>query len=82
MNITLNTNNFSSQYANYNNSVKTSQRVNAKPYAKDAVAFSGAMDIPKKSKLLNPINKLFNKLTDFIAKNYSEKIYTDRKSVV
>ena len=72
MNITLQTNNFNSQYR-YNRNIKQAniQNTNLQP------SFTaGLSDIPQKSKLLNPISRLFDRFTTWLSKNYTDKLYS------
>lgn len=75
MNITFQTNNFSSQYANQysnkNNRLKSGISYN-KP------AFTGEIPIPKKSKLLAPFHKGMDKFTTWLSDNYTSKLYTSK----
>lgn len=81
MNITLNTNNFNSQYQykanqadrNNNRPVKYSKMSYSQP------AFSGNItDIPAKSKLLDPFKKQYDKFTTWLSKNYTENLYNSK----
>ena len=75
MNVTFQTNNFSSQYANQysnkNNRLKSGISYN-KP------AFTGEIPIPKKSKLLAPFHKGMDKFTTWLSDNYTSKLYTSK----
>lgn len=76
MNVTFQTNNFSSQYANQysnknNNKLKTGITYN-KP------AFTGEIPIPKKSKLLDPYYKKMDQFTTWLSDNYTSKLYTSK----
>lgn len=76
MNVTFQTNNFSSQYANQysnknNNKLKTGITYN-KP------AFTGEIPVPKKSKLLDPFYKRMDKFTTWLSDNYTSKLYTSK----
>lgn len=62
MNVSLQTNNFNPQYKKYNNKQQ---------------AFTG-MDIPRTSKLLNPITSLVDKATSKVAEEYTARIYTSK----
>ena len=76
MNITLQTNNFNSQYkfnnANNNRKVNKQFAYSSKP------AFTGIEEIPAKSNLLNPFKRMFNSLTNWIADKYTTKLYTSK----
>ncbi len=65
MNVTLQTNNFNPQYRKYNN--KNRQQ-----------AFTGGMEIPGSSKLLNPIRNLVDGATSKVAEQYTARIYTSK----
>lgn len=76
MNITLQTNNFNSQYK-FNNA-NNNRKVN-KPFAYSSKpAFTGIEEIPAKSNLLNPFKRMFNSLTNWIADKYTTKLYTSK----
>ncbi len=74
MNITLQTNNFNSQYK-YNNN-KTLNRGNVSLYTQPS--FKGIEDIPAKSTLLNPFKRAFNKFTSWLSDNYTTKLYSSK----
>ena len=64
MNVTLQTNNFNPQYRQYNNNKQQT--------------FTAGMEIPRASKLLNPLRKVRNAATDKIAEQYTARIYTSK----
>lgn len=72
MNITLQTNNFNSQYRYNQNIKKADNKVNIQQMSFTA----GINDIPQKSKLLNPIERTFDKFTTWLSENYTDKLYT------
>lgn len=75
MNVTLQTNNFNPQ----NNQYKTIANKQHKSVAAyNRTSFTGFGDIPSKSGLLNPFQRGFDNLTNWLAKNYTSKIYTSR----
>lgn len=74
MNVTLNTNNFTTQQYNRNN------YGNKKQYAGisyNQPSFKG-IEVPTNSKVLAPFTRAMDKLTDWISKNYTEKLYTSK----
>lgn len=72
MNITLNTNNFNSQYYKNNNPyAANTQRSNGIVYNQPTFGFNA----PTKSKFLNPFKNGMDKFTDKIAKYYTSKLY-------
>lgn len=75
MNITLQTNNFNSQYK-YNNNNKSLNRGNVSLCTQPS--FKGIEDIPAKSNLLNPFKRTFNKFTSWLSENYTTKLYTSK----
>lgn len=82
MNITLNTNNFNSQYQYKNNQINKNNspkyvRFNGVSYSQPS--FNGNItDIPAKSKLLDPFKKQYDKFTTWLSKNYTEKLYNSK----
>ncbi|MBQ8669040.1 hypothetical protein IJ472_04620 [bacterium] len=75
MNVTLNTNNFNTQY-NYRNN---SNNLRKAGISYNQPSFQGGVyDIPQKSKLLSPFKRMFDKVTDFISDNYTMKLYTSK----
>lgn len=82
MNITLNTNNFNSQYQYKNNQINKNNspkyvRFNGVSY--NQPSFNGNItDIPAKSKLLDPFKKQYDKFTTWLSKNYTEKLYNSK----
>lgn len=78
MNITLNTNNFNSQY--YNNNIKNNKN-NQTKYAgisyNSQPTFKG-IEVPTHSKVLAPFHRAIDSLTSWIARNYTEKLYTSK----
>lgn len=75
MNITLQTNNFNSQYK-YNTNNTNTKRNNFLSYTQPS--FKGIEDIPAKSNLLNPFKRAFDKFTTWLADNYTSKLYTSK----
>ncbi|MBD5401759.1 hypothetical protein HDR58_03000 [bacterium] len=75
MNVTFQTNNLNAQYNYRNNNNNTKKYANVS--YNNAPSFKG-IEVPTKSSLLSPFNKGMDKLTDAIAKNYTEKLYTSR----
>lgn len=67
MNITLQTNNFNSAKYNYHKAGHTDNY-------KYAPSFKGITP-PMKSAFLDPLKKVGEKFTDFLAKNYTQKLY-------
>lgn len=75
MNITLQTNNFNSQYK-YNTYNTKAKRNNLPLYSQQS--FTGIEDIPAKSNLLNPFKRAFDKFTTWLSNNYTSKLYTSK----
>ena len=78
MNVTLQTNNFNTQYKFNNTNNKQNRNYNNNQFAYSKPAFTGIEEIPAKSNLLNPFKRAFNKLTSWIADNYTTKLYTSK----
>lgn len=76
MNVTLQTNNFSSQYANRYSNNNNKQLKTGIFY--NQPAFKGDIPIPKKSKLLAPFHNGMDKFTTWISDNYTSKLYTSK----
>lgn len=76
MNITLNTNQFNSQYQYNSNSRNISRKNSAISY--NQPSFKGIEEIPAKSNLLNPFKRGFNRLTLWLANNYTQKLYNSK----
>lgn len=74
MNVTFQTNNFSSQYANQYSNINNNKLKTGISYNKPA--FTGEIPIPKKSKLLAPFHKGMDKFTTWLSDNYTSKLYT------
>ncbi len=75
MNVTLNTNNFNSQYQYKNNANKKHQA----GVSYNQPSFKGiAADIPAQSGLLNPFKRGFDKFTTWLSENYSQRLYTSK----
>lgn len=72
MNVTLQTNNFNSQYYKNNNPYNNKQKSTGMFY--NQTSFKG-IEVPTQSKLLSPFHKAMDKLTDWIARNYTTKLY-------
>ena len=75
MNISLNTTNYNTQYynnksSNFGNKTQNNLLYNNNP------SFTSLNNVPQKSQFLNPISKAFDKFTDWISKNYTDKLYT------
>lgn len=75
MNITLNTNKFNTPQYTRNNNSEIKKQYSGISY--NQPAFKG-IDIPTDSKVLNPFKKTMGKLTSWISKNYTEKLYTSK----
>ena len=77
MNITLNTNQFNSQYNNYStNNNKPQKRYTGNSYNTQP-SFKG-IEIPTTSKVLAPFHRLMNSITSWISRNYTDKLYTSK----
>ena len=77
MNITLNTNNFSSQQSNRINNNYKNKNLYKQISNNNQPSFSG-IEIPTKSKVLTPFHRAMDNLTSWISKNYTEKLYTSK----
>ncbi len=73
MNVTLQTNRFNNQA--YNNPYSNNRRAGMS-YSKPS--FSGTVPVPTKSKLLSPFTNAMDKFTDWLAKNYTAKLYESK----
>jgi hypothetical protein len=74
MNITLQTNNYGSTRQYLNNSKRLNQ---SKSYLYNSQpTFGGIEEIPTKSKLLDPLKKMYSNFTYAIGRNYTLKLYT------
>lgn len=76
MNITLNTNKFNSQYYKNKNTVLNNQ--NKYSAFSNQPAFKGGFEAPTSSTLLSPFKKGMERLTDWIARNYTAKLYESK----
>ncbi len=76
MNVTFQTSNFSSQYANQYSNRNNYKLKTGISYNKPA--FTGEIPIPKKSKLLAPFHKGMDKFTTWLSDNYTSKLYTSK----
>lgn len=75
MNVTLQTNNFNPQYNNY----KTANNKNLNTgILHNQPSFTSLGDIPTKSGFLNPFKRMGNKISTWIARNYTTRIYTSK----
>ena len=75
MNVTLQTNNFNPQYNNYKpaNTKKLNTSITY-----NQPAFTSLSEVPAKSGLLNPFKRLGNKISTWIARNYTTRVYTSK----
>lgn len=77
MNITLNTNQFNSQYNNYSTNNNKPQKRYAGNSYNTQPSFKG-IEIPTTSKVLAPFHRLMNSITSWISRNYTDKLYTSK----
>lgn len=75
MNVTLQTSRFNPQQNNLYQNNKANNPLKA--YSNTQPSF-GSISVPGKSKLLAPFNNAMDKFTDWIAKNYTAKIYESK----
>jgi len=78
MNITLNTNKFNTPYTNTNRQVLSNNQIKHSGISYNQPAFTGGFEAPTKSTLLSPFKKMMDTFTDWIAKNYTSKMYESK----
>lgn len=75
MNVTLQTNKFNPQYNNYKPS--NGKKLNT-GITYNQPSFTSIGDVPAKSGLLNPFKRMGNKISTWIARNYTTRVYTSK----
>jgi hypothetical protein len=74
MNITLQTNNYNSQYQ-YKNNLNNKRKYQSAKISQPSFG-AGMPEFPTNSKLLDPLKNMYSKFTSAIGRNYTLKLYT------
>lgn len=78
MNISLQTNNFNSNQSIYNRNIKQNNAKSNSNVSYQTPSFKGKIDVPTNSKVLSPINKMFDNLTTWLSDKYTYNLYTSK----